>query len=174
MHDLRCHVGTRVGKRNVGIGKSRLSLVKHIIWAKDTLVLSRKDYHTQYEPIWYGWLEGDKRLCPLEDRKQSDLWQIPRPKVSPEHPTMKPIALVAKAIENSSRRDDVVLDLFGGSGTTLLAAEQTGRTARLMELDPKYCDVIVQRYVEFKNNYNDVVLLRDGAEMPYAEAVQNA
>ena len=87
---------------------------------------------------------------------------------------MKPIALVAKAIENSSRKDDVVLDLFGGSGTTLLAAEQTGRMARLMELDPKYCDVIVQRYVEFKNNYNDVVLLRDGAETPYAEAVQNA
>jgi len=97
-----------------------------IIWAKDSLVLSRKDYHTQYEPIWYGWLEG-KRLCPLRDRKQSDLWQIPRPKRSDEHPTMKPLALVGKALENSSNVGDVVLDTFGGSGSTLIAAEQTGR-----------------------------------------------
>ena len=120
-----------------------------IIWAKDSLVLSRKDYHTQYEPIWYGWLGNGgqaKRLYPLKDRKQSDLWQIPRPKVSVEHPNMKPVALVAKALQNSSRAGDVVLDLFGGSGTTLIAAEQTGRACRMMELDPKYCDVIIARW----------------------------
>lgn len=116
-----------------------------IIWSKDQLVLSRKDYHTQYEPIWYGWTQGT-RLCPLKDRTQSDLWEIPRPKVSEEHPTMKPVALVAKAMENSSRAGDTVLDLFGGSGTTLIAAEQLGRTCHMMELDPKYCDVIIERW----------------------------
>jgi DNA modification methylase len=117
-----------------------------IIWAKDTLVLSRKDYHTQYEPIWYGWLDGGSRLCPLDDRKQSDVWEIPRPKRSDAHPTMKPIELVARAITNSSRKGDLVLDLFGGSGTSILAAEQTDRVCHSMELDPKYADVIAKRY----------------------------
>lgn len=119
-----------------------------IIWKKDTLVLSRKDYHTQYEPIWYGWKEGT-RLHPLKDRKQSDVCDIDRPKRSDEHPTMKPIALVARAIQNSSDQGNVILDLFGGSGTTMLAAEQTGRQSMLMELDPKYVDVIVNRYREY-------------------------
>lgn len=119
-----------------------------IIWNKDSLVLSRKDYHTKYEPIWYGWKEGT-RLHPLEDRKQSDVWDIPRPKKSELHPTMKPVELVARAIENSSRVGDIVLDLFGGSGTTLMAAEQTGRCARLNELDPKYVDVIIARWEQF-------------------------
>jgi len=139
-----------------------------IIWAKDSLVLSRKDYHTQYEPIWYGWLEGT-RLCPLKDRKQSDLWDIPRPKVSIEHPTMKPVALVAKAILNSSRSGDTALDLFGGSGTTLIAAEQTERVCFMMELDAKYCDVIVKRYTEQAGGADRVFLLRDGAETAYAD-----
>lgn len=116
-----------------------------IIWNKDSLVLSRKDYHTKYEPIWYGWKEGS-RLCPLEDRKQSDVWDIPRPKKSEEHPTMKPVELVARAITNSSKKGDIVIDLFGGSGTTLIASEQTDRRCRMMELDPKYCDVIVKRW----------------------------
>lgn len=141
-----------------------------IIWAKDTLVLSRKDYHTQYEPIWYGWLEGAgkaKRLHPLRDRKQSDLWQIPRPKSSAEHPTMKPVALVAKALMNSSRAGDVVLDLFGGSGTTLIAAGQTDRFCRMMELDPKYCDVIVKRYDQQAQDDQGICLLRDGQKIPY-------
>lgn len=145
-----------------------------VIWAKDSLVLSRKDYHTQYEPIWYGWLEGDakaKRLCPLKDRKQSDLWQIPRPKVSVEHPTMKPVALVAKALMNSSRASDVTLDLFGGSGTTIIAAEQTDRTCNMMELDPKYCDVIVRRFVEQAGSDDGVYLLRGGHKTSYGEVV---
>lgn len=116
-----------------------------IIWNKDRLVLSRKDYHTKYEPIWYGWKDGS-RLCPLKDRKQSDVWDIPRPQKSEEHPTMKPVELVARAITNSSKKGNIVLDLFGGSGTTLIASEQTGRQCRMMELDPKYCDVIVKRW----------------------------
>ena len=120
-----------------------------IIWNKDTLVISRKDYHTKYEPIWYGWLEGSARLKQLEDRKQSDVWDIKRPKRSELHPTTKPIELVERAINNSSKKGNIVLDLFGGSGSTMIAAEKTGRHSRLMELDPKYCDVIVKRWEEF-------------------------
>ena len=120
-----------------------------IIWSKDQLVLSRKDYHTQYEPIWYGWEGSQARVHEVEDRKQSDVWNIPRPKRSDEHPTMKPIELVARALQNSSDVGDTVLDLFGGSGTTLMAAEQTGRKCRMMELDPKYVDVIIDRFEKF-------------------------
>ena len=120
-----------------------------IIWNKDQLVLSRKDYHTKYEPIWYGWKAGESRLCPLEDRKQCDVWDFERPKRSDEHPTMKPVPLVARAITNSSKKGNNVLDLFGGSGTTLIACEQTGRKCFMSELDPKYCDVIIQRWENF-------------------------
>lgn len=127
-----------------------------IIWNKDSLVLSRKDYHTKYEPIWYGWKEGT-RLCPLEDRKQSDVWDIPRPKKSEEHPTMKPVELVARAITNSSKKGDVVIDLFGGSGTTLIASEQTGRCCRMMELDPKYVDVIVNRWEQLTGKQAELI-----------------
>lgn len=134
-----------------------------IIWAKDTLVLSRKDYHTQYEPIWYGWEDSASRLKNVKDRKQSDLWQIPRPKKSELHPTTKPVELVARAIKNSSDKGDVVLDLFGGSGTTLIAAEQTGRKARLMELDPKYCDVIIARWEKLTGGKAELVQNRKAA-----------
>ena len=127
-----------------------------IIWNKDSLVLSRKDYHTKYEPIWYGWKEGT-RLCPLEDRKQSDVWDIPRPKKSEEHPTMKPVELVARAITNSSKKGDIVIDLFGGSGTTLIASEQTGRCCRMMELDPKYVDVIVNRWEQLTGETAELI-----------------
>lgn len=139
-----------------------------IIWNKDRLVLSRKDYHTKYEPIWYGWKEGKARLCPLEDRKQSDVWDIERPSKSDDHPTMKPIELVARALLNSSYNMDNVLDMFGGSGTTLLAAEQTHRTCFMMELDPKYCDVIVRRYMQFTND-EDIFVLRNGEKIPFYE-----
>ncbi len=120
-----------------------------IIWEKDSLVLSRKDYHTQYEPIWYGWKDGEKRLCPLKDRKQSDIWEIPRPRASPNHPTTKPVPLVVRIIDNSSHPNDTVLDPFCGSGTTVIACEKTGRSARVMELDPKYADVIRLRWEAF-------------------------
>jgi len=120
-----------------------------IIWNKSSLVLSRKDYHTKYEPIWYGWLEGEARLCPLEDRKQSDVWDIDRPSRSELHPTTKPVELVERAIKNSSKKDDYVLDLFGGSGTTLIAAEKSNRKNMSMELDPKYVDVIIKRWQEY-------------------------
>lgn len=140
-----------------------------IIWNKDRLVLSRKDYHTRYEPIWYGWKDGSPRIHPLTDRKQCDVWDIPRPTKSEEHPTMKPVELVQRAIENSSKRGNFILDQFGGSGTTLIASENTGRTCFMMELDPKYVDVIVNRYINKVGTSDEVYLLRDGKKITYAE-----
>jgi DNA modification methylase len=140
-----------------------------IIWNKDRLVLSRKDYHTKYEPLWYGWKEGEARLCPLDDRKQSDVWDIERPSKSDDHPTMKPVELVARTITNSSKPKDLVLDFFGGSGTTLIAAEQLNRTCYMMELDPRYMDVIVKRYIELKESDKDVYLIRNGKKTAYSK-----
>ena len=122
-----------------------------IIWKKDRLVMSRKDYHTQYEPIWYGWKDGT-RLKPVEDRKQSDVWEVKRPSDSPLHPTTKPVELVERAIINSSKNEDIILEQFCGSGSTLIASQKTGRVCYGMELDPKYVDVIVQRYVDYTGN----------------------
>jgi len=119
-----------------------------IIWAKDRFTLGRADYQRQYEPILYGWPEGVKRHW-CGDRDQGDVWTIQRPSKNDLHPTMKPVALVERAIRNSSRKGDLVFDPFGGSGTTLIAAEKTGRHASLIELDPKYVDVIVRRWQEF-------------------------
>ena len=116
-----------------------------IIWAKNTFTLGRSDYQRQYEPILYGWPEGATRHW-CGDRDQSDVWQIKKPHKNDLHPTMKPVELVERAIRNSSRPGDTVLDCFGGSGTTMIAAEKSGRLARLMELDPKYVDTIVRRW----------------------------
>ena len=116
-----------------------------IIWAKNTFTLGRADYQRQFEPILYGWPEGAQRHW-CGDRDQGDVWQIKKPQRNDLHPTMKPVELVERCIRNSSRPGDVVLDSFGGSGTTLIAAHKSGRRARLMELDPKYCDVIVRRW----------------------------
>ncbi|MEE1653549.1 MULTISPECIES: site-specific DNA-methyltransferase [Brachymonas] len=119
-----------------------------IIWAKNTFTLGRADYQRQYEPILYGWPEGATRHW-CGDRDQGDVWQIKKPQKNDLHPTMKPVELVERAIRNSSRPGNVVLDPFGGSGTTLIAAEKSGRVARLIELDPKYVDVIVRRWEDF-------------------------
>jgi DNA modification methylase len=144
-----------------------------IIWAKDSLVLSRKDYHTKYEPIYYGWFTGTKnspRLYPLKDRQQADLWEIPRPKRSDEHPTMKPVELAGRALLNSSQKGDVVLDLFGGSGTTLIAAEQLDRVAYLMELDPIYASVIIERAIKHAPDIS-ITVERDGEILTYGDIV---
>ena len=119
-----------------------------IIWAKNTFTLGRSDYQRQYEPILYGWPEGATRHW-CGDRDQGDVWHFNKPRVNDLHPTMKPVELVERAIRNSSRPGDVVLDPFGGSGTTLIAAEKSVRQARLIELDPKYVDVIVRRWQEY-------------------------
>ena len=119
-----------------------------IIWAKNTFTLGRADYQRQYEPILYGWPEGENRHW-CGDRDQGDVWNIKKPRKNDLHPTMKPLELVERAIRNSSRPGDIVLDPFGGSGTTLIAAEKTGRIGWLIELDPKYVDVIVRRWQDW-------------------------
>ncbi len=119
-----------------------------IIWAKNTFTLGRADYQRQYEPILYGWKQGSDHFW-CGDRDQSDIWNYNKPRVNDLHPTMKPVELVERAIKNSSKSRDIVLDLFGGSGTTLIACEKNNRQARLMELDPKFVDVIVKRWEQF-------------------------
>jgi DNA modification methylase len=119
-----------------------------VIWAKHTFTLGRADYQRQYEPILYGWKQGsDHYWCGARD--QGDVWFFDKPVRNDLHPTMKPVALVERAIRNSSKSRDIVLDPFGGSGSTLIACEKAGRQARLVELDPKYCDVIVQRWQDW-------------------------
>ena len=132
-----------------------------IIWAKNTFTLGRADYQRQYEPILYGW-SADKKHYWCGDHDQSDVWEYNKPVRNDLHPTMKPVELVERAINNSSKVGDIVLDGFGGSGSTLIAAEKTRRKARLMELDPKFCDVIVRRWEEYTGKKAE--LLQDNAE----------
>lgn len=130
-----------------------------IIWNKSHLVMSRKDYHTKYEPIWYGWLDGAPRLCPLEDRKQCDVWDVDRPTKSELHPTTKPIELISIALKNSSKPANLIMELFTGSGSTMVASHQLNRKCYGMELDPKYCQVIVDRMLKLDPN---LVIKRNG------------
>jgi DNA modification methylase len=123
--------------------------VRHeLIWVKNNHVLGRADYHYKHEPVLYGWKDGAGHPW-YGDRNKFSIWHVDKPMQSKLHPTMKPVELVEIPIQNSSKGHDVVLDLFGGSGTTLIAAEKNGRTAMLMELDPRYCDVIVKRWQDF-------------------------
>ena len=119
-----------------------------LIWKKQSMVLGRQDYQWQHEPCLYGWKEGASHLW-ASDRKQTTILEFNRPSRNAEHPTMKPVELFEYCLLNNTKGGDVVLDSFGGSGTTLSAAEKNNRVARLMELDPKYCDVIVKRWQEF-------------------------
>jgi DNA modification methylase len=119
-----------------------------LIWNKNSLVMGRQDYHWKHEPCLYGWKEGAGHYWG-SDRSQTTVLEFNRPSRNGEHPTMKPVELFQYQLENSTKRGGVVLDLFGGSGTTAIAAHKAGRVARLMELDPRYCDVIVKRWQEF-------------------------
>jgi site-specific DNA-methyltransferase (adenine-specific) len=119
-----------------------------LVWKKDSLVLGRQDYHWLHEPVLYGWKDGAAHNW-YSDRKQTTILEFDRPKKSELHPTTKPVEMLIYLIKNSSKKGDCVTDLFGGSGSTLIAAEQTGRKAYLMELDEKYCDVIRKRWAEF-------------------------
>jgi DNA modification methylase len=141
-----------------------------IIWAKNTFTLGRADYQRQYEPILYGWKEGaDHYWCGTRD--QGDVWFADKPVRNDLQPTMKPVALVERAIRNSSKSRDIVLDPFGGSGSTLIACEKAGRQARPIELAPKYCDVIVRRWQEYSGGaatlnyesrtYDDIAVERE-------------
>ncbi len=119
-----------------------------LIWKKSSLVMGRQDYHWKHEPCLYGWKEGSAHLW-AADRKQTTILEFDKPSRNGEHPTMKPVALFEYQLLNNTKGGDIVLDSFGGSGTTMIAAEKNGRLSRLMELDPKYCDVIIKRWQEF-------------------------
>ncbi len=122
-----------------------------LIWNKNQLVMGRQDYHWKHEPCLYGWKEGAAHLW-ASDRKQTTVLCFDRPQKNAEHPTMKPVALLAYQIANNTKGEDIALDLFGGSGTTLVACEQLGRKCFMMELDPKYVDVIIKRWEELTGN----------------------
>lgn len=121
---------------------------QHLVWKKQTLVMGQQDYHYKHEPCLYGWKEGAGHLW-ATDRKQTTILEFDRPSRSTLHPTMKPVDLIEYQVLNNTKGQDVVLDLFGGGGSTMIACEKTGRYSRLMELDPKYVDVIIRRWQEF-------------------------
>lgn len=127
-----------------------------LIWKKSTMVMGRQDYHWKHEPCLYGWKEGAGHLWSA-DRKQTTILEFDKPSRNGEHPTMKPVGLFEYQMLNNTKGGDIVLDSFGGSGTTLLAAEKNGRYARLMELDPKYCDVIVKRWEDFTGKKAELI-----------------
>lgn len=137
------------------------------IWVKQSLVLGRSDYQWQHEPVLYGWKPTGKHRW-YADRKQTTVWNFDRPTKSPDHPTMKPIPLMAYPIQNSSMTNCIIYEPFAGSGSTLIACEQTGRICYAVELDEKYCDVIVKRYIETAGE-DGVFLLRDGEKIAYKD-----
>lgn len=142
------------------------------IWKKQSLVLGRSPYQWQHEPVLFGWKKSGKHQW-YSDRKQTTIWEFDRPSKNADHPTMKPVALIAYPIQNSSLTNSIVLDPFGGSGSTLIACEQTDRICNTIELDEKFCDVIVKRYIEQVSSSDDVFLIRDGKKVPYSEVVKN-
>lgn len=139
-----------------------------LVWVKNAFVFGRKDYQSRHELILYGWREGASHYF-IDDRTQDTIWEYNKPKVNDLHPTMKPVALVGRAITNSSKKGEIVLDPFGGSGTTLIAADELNRAAYLIELDEKYVDVIVKRYLSQKGKADCCYLLRDGKKTPLSE-----
>lgn len=138
------------------------------IWAKQSLVLGRSPYQWKHEPILYGWLKEGKHNW-YADRRQSTIWNFDRPSKNTLHPTMKPVGLIAYPIQNSSMSNCLVLDPFGGSGSTLIACEQTNRICNIVELDEKYTDVIVKRYIELVGTDSEVYLIRNGEKKSFKE-----
>lgn len=132
---------------NLGIKNAGFSVKENLIWVKNNIVLGRQDYQHKHEPCLYGWVENASHSW-YSDRKQTTILNFDKPLSSQLHPTMKPVALFDYQMQNSSKQGDIVLDLFGGSGTTMIAAEQNGRNAYLMEFDPCYADVIIRRWEE--------------------------
>jgi len=160
-----CHADTAGHTFRHSLVEAGWLLKQCLIWVKQNFVLGRQDYHWQHEPILYGWAPGAAHRW-FGDRKQSTVWPVDRPRRSEEHPTMKPVELVERALLNSSAPGARVLDPFGGSGTTLIACEKFGRSAYLMELDPHYCDVIIQRWQEFTGE----TARRDEAHAPASDS----
>ena len=137
------------------------------IWVKNSLVLGRSDYQWQHEPVLYGFMKNGKHPW-YSDRSQTTIWNFNKPKRNKNHPTSKPLDLLAYPIGNSSQANGIVVDTFGGSGSTLMACEQTNRICHMMELDEKYASVILRRYVEDTNDAENVYVIRDGEKIPYS------
>ncbi|MEI3609961.1 site-specific DNA-methyltransferase [Pseudogracilibacillus sp. SO10305] len=138
------------------------------IWKKQSLVLGRSPYQWKHEPILFGWKKNGRHRW-YSDRKQSTIWEFDKPKRNADHPTMKPIALIAYPIMNSSLTNSMVLDPFGGSGSTLIASEQTDRICYMIELDEKFCDVIAKRYIEQVGTDENVYVIRNNKKIAYSE-----
>ena len=143
-------------------------LAQCLIWVKNSFTMGRQDYQWQHEPILYGWKPGAGHYF-VDDRSLSTVWFYDKPKHNDLHPTMKPLELVGQGINNGSLLGQLVLDLFGGSGSTLIACEQAGRINYSMELDEKYADVIVKRFIKYKDSTDDCYLIRDGVQISLAE-----
>ena len=141
------------------------------IWVKDSLVLGRSDYQWQHEPVLYGFLQNGKHPW-YSDRKQTTIWNFDKPKKNSNHPTSKPLDLLAYPINNSTQANAIVIDTFGGSGSTLMACEQMNRICYTMELDEKYASVILRRYVEDTNDSENVYVIRDGEKIMYKDLVK--
>ncbi len=148
-----------------------LHLAGVCIWVKNSLVLGRSDYQWQHEPVLYGFLQNGKHRW-YSDRKQTTIWNYDKPKRNENHPTSKPLDLLGYPIQNSSQENAIVLDTFGGSGSTLMACEQLGRICHTMELDEKYASVILRRYAEGSGDTCGIHVLRDGERIPYADLVK--
>lgn len=138
------------------------------IWKKQSLVLGRSPYQWKHEPCLYGWKKKGRHQW-YSDRKQTTIWEFDKPKKNGDHPTMKPIPLIAYPIKNSSMSNCIILDPFGGSGSTLIACEQLGRICHTIELDEKYCDVIVKRYIEQVGSADTVSVIRDGKTIRFED-----
>ena len=141
------------------------------IWVKNSLVLGRSDYQWQHEPVLYGFLKNGKHPW-FSDRKQTTIWNFDKPKKNSNHPTSKPLDLLGYPIRNSTQENAVVIDTFGGSGSTMMACEQMNRTCYMMELDEKYASVILRRYVEDTNDQDNVYVFRDGVKQMYKDLVK--
>lgn len=141
------------------------------IWVKDSLVLGRSDYQWQHEPVLYGFMQNGKHHW-YSDRKQTTIWHFDKPKRNANHPTSKPLDLLGYPIGNSTQENGVIMDTFGGSGSTLMACEQMNRICYTMELDEKYASVILRRYVEDTGNADGVYVIRDGKQIAYSELVK--
>lgn len=141
------------------------------IWVKNSLVLGRSDYQWQHEPVLYGFLQNGKHPW-YSDRKQTTIWNYDKPKRNKNHPTSKPLDLLGYPICNSSQENGIVIDTFGGSGSTMMACEQSSRICYMLELDEKYASVILRRYVEDTGDAEGVYVMRDGERIPYADLVK--
>lgn len=160
-----CHADSEGLNFRSAFKEAGFKLAQCLIWVKNSFTMGRQDYQWQHEPILYGWKPGAGHYF-VDDRSLSTIWEYDKPKKNDLHPTMKPLELVGRAINNSSLVGQLVLDLFGGSGSTLIASYKAKRNCYSMELDEKYVDVIVKRYIKNKGSYENCYLIRNGEQIP--------